>query len=188
MLDTGNQRLLSVVLCAAFVVVLIFSGKLFEDVEADEIVINQVPVTGTLEFWTTPGMKFQVFGDIQTFDKSFQIWFSNKEDQGGSKDESIKIMFNDAGEATLSGSARLLMPTNSDKLKMIKMDFGNFQNLIHELIRPTLAKVVFSTGPLMSSYEAYAVKKNDLIRFIEDQLRYGIYKTLTKEIKVKDEL
>jgi regulator of protease activity HflC (stomatin/prohibitin superfamily) len=188
MFDEKNKQFLGIVLGATFVVVLIFSGKLFEDVEADEIVINQVPITGKLEFWTTPGMKFQAFGDIQVFDKSFQIWFSSKKDQGGSKDESIKIMFNDAGEATLSGSARLLMPKGSEKLKMIKMDFGNFQNLIHELIRPTLAKVVFSTGPLMSSYEAYAVKKNDLIRFIEDQLRYGIYKTLTKEVKVKDEL
>ena len=186
--NTEKQRLLSIILGVSFVLLMIFSGKLFEDVAADEIVINQVPVTGTLEFWTTPGLKFQMFGDIQTFDKSFQVWFSNKKDQGDSRDQSIKIIFNDAGKANLSGSARLLMPISPEKLKMIKMDFGNNENLIHELIRPTVTKVVFSTGPLLSSYESYAVKKNDLIRYIEDQLRYGIYKTVTKEVKKIDEL
>lgn len=188
MSDVDNRKLLSVVLCVAFVVLLVFSGKLFEDVAADEIVINQVPITGKLEYWTNPGLKFQMFGDIQTFDKSFQVWFSNKEDQGDSKDESIPVMFNDAGEARLSGSIRLLMPVNSEKLEKIKMDFSNFDNLVHELVKPTLSKVVFSTGPLLSSYEAYAVKKNDLIRFIEDQLKFGIYKTVTKEVKKIDEL
>lgn len=187
-LQFTRQQMLAVILGVSFLIIMIFSAKIWEDVKADEIVINQVPITGTLKFWTTPGVKFQVFGDIQTFDKSFQVWFSDKDDQGDSKDESIKIMFNDAGKAKLSGSSRLLMPRGSEKLRQIKMDFGNFQNLIHELIRPTITKVVFSTGPLLSSYEAYAVKKNDLIRYIEDQLKHGIYKTLTKEVKVIDEL
>ena len=183
-----RRQVLAIIAGICFFVIMIFSAKIWEDVRAEEIVINQVPITGTLEYWTTPGVKFQMFGDIQSFDKSFQVWFSDKKDQGGSEDQSIKIMFNDAGKARLSGSSRLLMPRGSEQLKLIKMDFGNFENLIHELIRPTITKVVFSTGPLLSSYEAYAVKKNDLIRFIEDQLKHGIYKTVTKEIQKMDEL
>jgi regulator of protease activity HflC (stomatin/prohibitin superfamily) len=183
-----RQQILGVITGVCILILIIFSGKIMEDVAADEIVINQVPITGKLEFWTTPGLKFQMFGDIERFDKSFQVWFSNKPDQGDTKNESMKIIFNDAGRAFLSGSARLLMPRSAEQLKMIKMDFGNNENLVHELIKPTLGKVIFSTGPLLSSYESYAVKKNDLIRYIEDQLRHGIYKTVTKEIEKIDEL
>ena len=186
--EITKKQLLAGIIGISFLILLLFLGKTLEDVAADEIIINQVPVTGTLKFWTTPGLKFQAFGDMETFDKSFQVWFSAKKEQGGSKDQYIKIVFNDAGEARLSGSTRLLMPRDSKKLSLIKMDFGNFENLKHELIRPTLTKVVFSTGTLLSSFESYAVKKNDLIRFIEDQLKHGIYKTVTKETKKMDEL
>lgn len=167
---------------------LIFIGKIIENVAADEIVINQVPITGTLEFWTTPGWKLQGFGDVTKYDKSFQMWFSEKDTQGNSSDESIKIVFNDAGMGWISGSARLVMPKDKKNLALIKTEFGTMTNLLHELVEPTVTKVVFSSGPLMSSFESYAVKKNDLIRYIEDQLRHGIYRTISKEVQKIDEL
>lgn len=40
------------------------------------------------------------------------------------------------------------------------------------------------TGPLMSSKESYAEKRTNLIRFIEDQISNGVYKTAQKDIKV----
>ena len=63
-LKTIEKRTLIIISSIIFILFLTLSGKLFEDVKADEIVINQVPVTGTLEFWTIPGLKFQMFGDI----------------------------------------------------------------------------------------------------------------------------
>jgi len=172
----------------AFVIVLLLMGKVVENLSADEIVINQVPVTGTLEFWTDPGWKFQGFGDITKYDKTFQIWFSSNKKMGSEQDESIKIVFNDAGIGHISGSSRIRLPMDRAHLKLIHVEFGSMNALIHDLIMPTINKVVFSSGPLMSSFESYAVKKNDLIRYIEDQLRHGIYKTISKEVIKVDEL
>lgn len=175
-------------LCIILFLCLTFIGKLVENVKADQIIINQVPISGTLNYWTTPGWKFQKFGEITTYDKAFQIWYSSKENMGDKQDESIKIVFNDAGIAYISGSARVVLPVNDRQLRMIHTEFGSMNNLVAELILPTIYKVVFSSGPLMSSFESYAAKKNDLIRFIEDQLQYGIYKTISIEVRKVDEL
>ncbi len=171
-----------------FLLTLIFLGKIIENVNADEIVINQVPGTGTLNFWTTQGWHLQKFGEVTRYDISFQFWFSEKESQGDTIDQAIKIVFNDAGIGWISGSARFVMPKSDNYLTLIHREFGSMERLIHELVEPTITKVVFSSGPLMSSFESYAVKKNDLIRFIEDQLRYGIYRTTSVEIQKIDEL
>jgi regulator of protease activity HflC (stomatin/prohibitin superfamily) len=167
--------------------VVFLSGSLLEEVPADEIIINQVPVSGTLEFWTQPGTEIQRFGTATAYQKSFQIWFSDKEEQGTDLDEAINVVFNDGGNGWISGSIRIMFPLDDAHLRLIHTTFGSMSNIIHELVKPTVTKVVFSTGPLMNSYESYAAKKNDFIRYIEDQLRHGIYRTVSKQVTVHDE-
>lgn len=175
------------ILTVIAIVLLSFSGSLVEDVPADEIVINQMPISGELLFWTTPGLKGQLGGSTTMYQKSFQIWFSDKENQGAEEDDEIPVLFNDGGNGYISGSIRILLPLDAAHLRLIHTTFGSMQNLIHELVKPTVTKVVFATGPLMNSYESYAAKRTDFIRYIEDQLRNGVYKTLSKEKRVKDE-
>jgi hypothetical protein len=73
-------------------------------------------------------------------------------------------------------------------LKNIHTDYAGMDRLMQDLVRPTTVKAVFASGPLMSAFESYAAKKNDLILYITDQLNYGVYKTKTSEQKVFDEL
>jgi len=164
-----------------------FSGSIVEDVPADEIVINQMPISGELLFWTTPGLKGQWGGSTTKYQKSFQIWFSDKDNQGEEEDDEIPVLFNDGGNGYISGSIRIMFPKDDLHLRLIHTTFGSMRNLIHELVKPTVTKVVFATGPLMNSYESYAAKRTDFIRYIEDQLRNGVYKTKSIEKKVQDE-
>ena len=166
---------------------LMLSGSIVEDVAADEIIINQVPISGTLQFWVNPGMYFQKFGSTTMYQKSFQIWFSDKEEQGTDLDAAINVVFNDGGNGWISGSIRIMFPLDAQHLRLIHTTFGSMDNLVHELVKPTVTKVVFSTGPLMNSYESYAAKKNDFIRYIEDQLRHGIYRTVSRQKTIHDE-
>jgi len=167
---------------------IILSFKFVEDVPADKIVINQVPISGTLQYWTTPGWKAQMFGSTTPYEKSFQVWFDTTESHGEDGDYPVKIVFNDGANGYISGSIRILLPTQDKYLKRIQENFGSMAKLTEDLVKQTVRKVIFSTGPLMSSFESYAAKKNDLIRYIEDQLRNGTYKTITKSKVVIDEL
>ena len=58
--------------------------------------------------------------------------------------------------------------------------------LINDLVRPTVTKVIYASGPLMSAFESYAEKKNDLIEYITDQLNNGVYKTSVKRVEILD--
>jgi hypothetical protein len=42
------------------------------------------------------------------------------------------------------------------------------------------------TGPVLSSKESYAEKRNDMLQFIEDQAVHGVYQTQSREIDTKD--
>lgn len=180
-----------VVLLAFSAVLLIFcismAGRFGEDVDAGEIVVIQDPIDGELHFYTEPGWVNQNFGIATHYKKSFQFWFANKKGDD-TKDESVKIRFNDGGHATISGSCRVNLPTDEKSLRKLHTEFRSQEAIEQALVKTTLEKSIYMTGPLMTSKESYAEKRNDLLSYIEDQAINGVYKTLTKEVKTKDEL
>jgi hypothetical protein len=64
--------------------------------------------------------------------------------------------------------------------------FGNQLAIEQQLIRPVVERAMLATGPLMSSKESSASRRNDLLSLIEDQMVYGVYKTTSTVEKVKD--
>lgn len=164
------------------------AGRIGENVDAGEIVAIQDPLDGDLHFYTDAGWKYQNFGKVTHYKRSFQFWFSKHNDQGSDVDQSIAVKFNDGGHATISGSTRVNLPTDEKSLTKLHKDYGSQEAIEQALIRTTIEKAVYFTGPLMTSKESYAEKRNNLLSYIEDQAQNGVYKTLQKEIKTKDEL
>ena len=172
------------------IVVLFMIPRIGEDVKNDKIVVCQYPFTGNMEYWTTPGFRWQWFGRITEYDKTRQLWFSDEEGEGGETpiDLDIPIVFNDGSKGRISGSLRVKLPLETQFLQKIQTDYAGMNRLMQDLVRPTTVKAVFASGPLMSAFESYAAKKNDLIFFITDQLNNGVYRTRTSEQRVVDEL
>lgn len=71
-------------------------------------------------------------------------------------------------------------------LERIQTDYNGMERLMQDLVRPTVTKVIYASGPLMSAFESYAEKKNDLIEYITDQLNNGVYKTTVKQVETID--
>ena len=192
--NSNNQgmsilKLGSIALTVIFIVALIvFSGKIWQNVDADQITVTQDPLDGELHWHIMAGLKFQKWGKVTEYVKSSQYWFSKQEDQGDNVDQSIKIRFNDGGHAKISGSYRWELPLGDTVLTRLHSKFGSMRAVEQELIRPVLEKSVYMTGPLMSSKQSYAETRNDLITYIEDQAKYGIYKTVSEEKKGVDQM
>jgi hypothetical protein len=171
-------------------------GSIGEDVGAGEIVVIQYPVTGTLNVVKEQGFAWQLFGRAQHYKKSTQYWFTaSSNNTGETPDEespkannSIPIIFNDGGSGSVSGSIRWDMPTDNKSIIRIHSTYGSQEAVENQLIRPTMQKSIYFSGPLMSSKESYAEKKNELFGFIEDQAKEGVYKTRSKELKGIDPL
>lgn len=169
----------------ALVVAIWGFNNTFEQLDAKQVMLIQYP-NGDLGFYNTPGIKPQWFGRVHKFDKRAQFWFSAKGDQGAKMDQSIKVRFNDGGHANVSGSLSWEMPVSRDQVIALYSKYGSEEAIQQQLIRTAVEKSVYMTGPLMSSKESYAERRNDLLTLIEDQLQRGVYRTRTFSEKQPD--
>jgi hypothetical protein len=158
------------------VVVLILSGWIVENLEADRILCVQSPISGKLTWHVTPGWKWQGFGKITKYWKLDTYEFK------------IPVRFNDGGHGTIIGSLNYEMPLGIQYLTALHTKYGSADAVQKQLIETVTNKCVYMTGPLMSSKESYAEKRTSLINYIEDQIANGVYKTTQKDVKVKDAL
>ena len=168
----------------AIVIAILFVSNAWENLDAGEIAVIQSPISGELSVATNPGWVWQGAGSVTKYKRSNQLWFSNKEDEGGEANGAIKIGFNDFGEGTVSGSVRWYMPTNTEQILRLHRDYGTQESIEFKLIKQAVTKAIYMSGPLMSSKEAVSEKKTALLTYTEDQANNGIYKT--RAIATKD--
>lgn len=173
------------------VLIAIFSlvGQIMEDVDADELVVIQAPVTGTLDWYTTQGWKPQWFGKVTRYKKRSQYTFDTTDpNKPGKCSDGIEVRFNDGGHATMCGSIQYDMPVDEKNLTALHTKFGSQAAIQRQLIETIVGKSIYLSGPLMSSRESFAEKRNDLLFYVEDQVQNGVYKTHQLENRVKDVL
>ncbi|MGZ8157527.1 MAG: SPFH domain-containing protein [Methylobacter sp.] len=158
-----------------------------EMLDSTEIMVIQYP-NGTLLAAIEPGWYGQWFGSVTKYPLRSQFSFSSAFDQGEAKNESLKLRFNDGGHANVSGVVSWEMPVDHDHLIMIHRKFGNTKSVEQQIIRPTLESAAYTSGPLMSSTESAAEKRNLLLQYMQDQAKNGTYQTRTVSLKVPDPL
>lgn len=163
-------------LAIAFIVLMSLSGGLFENVDATEIAVIQSAVRGTLTCYTSQGWKPQMMGKVTLYPKRAQYEFETQ------------VRFNDGGHGVMKGSVQYQMPLDCASLTTLHTQFGSAEAINKQLIEKVVNKSVYMTGPLMSSKESYAEKRNYLINYVEDQIAHGVYRTVQRDIKVNDPL
>lgn len=183
-----HKKLIWVAVAVVLAIIIIPSiSMIAEEVDAGEIVVIQDPVDGELHVYKEPGVVAQMFGRATHYKKSNQFWFlaaKNKEEQ----DNSISVKWNDGGQSFISGSVRYDMPNEDKQIIRLHSTFGSQEAIEHSLIKTNVEKAIYMTGPLMTSKESYAEKRNDLIFYIEDQASRGVYRTRQRDVKEPDPL
>lgn len=167
---------------AAILLLFAFSGKIVEDVDAGEVVVIQDAFDGELHVYTQPGVEWQLFGRSTHYKKSFQYYFDGAEGHA----PMIPTQFYDGGHANIPGSIRVDLPTDEKSIKYLHSKFGSQEAIENQLVGQVLIKAINMSGPLMTSKESYAEKKNNLIYVVEDQASRGVYKTIQKQVNIID--
>ncbi|MCK9557584.1 MAG: SPFH domain-containing protein [Candidatus Cloacimonetes bacterium] len=181
------RQIIALVLAGMLCLGLLLSvNSLFENLDAGQVMVIQSPISGNLAWYTTPGVKWQGFGKVTKYDRRSQFWFSARNDQGKPVDESIKIRFNDGGHAQTSGGISWEIPLDDTHLTAIHQKFGSTLALEQQLVKTIIQKSIYMTGPIMSSKESYAERRNELLNLIEDQIQNGVYLTRTIQEKAAD--
>lgn len=182
----SKSKILGIVVAIFGIIFFVCIGSIAEDVRNEQIVVNQYPFTGKMEYWTTPGLRGQWFGKTTKYYKTQQFWFGSKSDSCEQEGNPIPVIFNDASDGMIYGSLRVKLPTDREHLSRIQTDYNGMDRLMTDLVAQTITKVIYASGPLMSAFESYAEKKNDLIDYITDQLNNGVYKTTVRTIEIVD--
>lgn len=186
-MEPKRKVFLGLIAVIATVFGLFIMPNLWEDVDAGEHVVIQDPFDGELTVYSQPGFVWQGFGKATHYRRSNQFWFSApKTDED--VDLSIPVKWNDGGHAEISGSVRYDLPTDAAHIIKLHSIFGSQEAIENQLIKTNIEKSIYMTGPLMSSKESYAEKRNDLIFYIEDQASRGVYKTKQTDVKELDPL
>ena len=72
--DFSNLPIKKIVMASVIgILVIVFLcciGSIVEDVQNEDIVVNQVPISGTMAVWSQPGMYAQKFGHTTTSHKT----------------------------------------------------------------------------------------------------------------------
>jgi hypothetical protein len=178
-------KFFAILLGVVFIALLALAGKIFERVDAGEVVVIQYP-SGKLAVIAQPtNFAPQYFGTPTHFKRSSQHSFSLAEGRG-TVDESLKTRFNDGAHALISGSIRFDLPESPEKIIDLYRTYRTQNAIDKELIAQNVTKAVYMTGPLMSSKESYSDRRNELIADIEDQAINGVYKTVPKDVEIED--
>jgi hypothetical protein len=157
------------------VLVLMSSKSLVQVVDAGEVCVIQSVMSGDLSWYIEPGPKPQMFGKVTCYPKREMYEINNK------------LRFNDGAHASMAGSIQYEMPIDEVNLTRIHTRFSSPEGLKASLVKPVVDKVVYMTGPLMSSKESYAERRNELITAVEDQVENGVYQTRQYDHIVTDE-
>jgi regulator of protease activity HflC (stomatin/prohibitin superfamily) len=150
--------------------------------------IKQAAVTGSMTVIDLPGTYARLFGDITTYHVSDMHYFSKSPLDGGSGDEAspIKVRFNDGGTADVSGAIKYRLPISTDQRLRLHQDFKNYNSFKHDLIRQTVAEAMMQTATLMKAEESYSTRRSEFTSLVEDQVKNGIYETVSRELKSAD--
>ncbi|OHB21180.1 MAG: hypothetical protein A2939_01995 [Parcubacteria group bacterium RIFCSPLOWO2_01_FULL_48_18] len=182
-----TKRIIYAAVGAILTLFLVFTaGKWFENVDAGEILVTQDPFDGELHQYFTAGVKPQLWGKVTTYHKRAQLWFSSDSAQGRPEDETMRIRFNDNAHARISGSFAWEMPTDPDNLNSLHQKYGSQRAIEQQLLRTVAQKSIYTTGPLMSSRESAAERRNEVLQLVEDQVQNGVYRTQSHEEKQPD--
>lgn len=157
-------------------IALIASFRIIEMNDANQIMVIQNPLSGKLTWYTDAGIKGQWFGRVTKYPKREIYEFKTP------------VRFNDGGHGTMLGSVSYELPLDPKNLTNIHVKFGCLKALESQLIATVVNKAIYMTGPLMSSKESYAEKRNYLIQYVEDQIQNGVYRTVSREAKTVDQM
>jgi len=161
-------------------------GNILEPLNADEQMVIQSP-GGGMATYTTPGWKPQWFGRVTKYKKRENFDFLSPT-RGGKEavDRSIEVRFNDAGHAKISGTIAYEMPTDQATFLKVHSLYGSQEAVEQKLVAPAVTKAIYMTGPLMSSKESYADRRNELLSLVDDQIKHGVLRTRSFSRKEAD--
>lgn len=142
------------------------------------------PCRGEAYIQDAAGYYTKWFGKVWTYPRTLEAKFEHTSDK--TKDQSIRVTFNDSGTAEIGAYVRVQLPSNPDKRLLLHKDFQGNPDSIKGAIRAHLVNCVKASGPVMSASENQSSRKSEFNQIVEEQLVKGLYKMRRTTIELDD--
>lgn len=143
-------------------------------------------VSGNVSIIDEPGYYYKGFGSVWTYPRTLEGVYSAHIDEGGEKDTSIQVTFNDAGTAAVSSYTKVQLPVTAEQRRKLHQDFAGNRDNILDALRAHLVNCIKASGPVMSASENQASRKAEFNLIVEEQLAKGLFKMRRTEIELND--
>lgn len=159
-----------------------------EFLDASHVMVIQYP-NGKLAALTEPGPQQQWFGTVTKYPRRETYDFSNaasctRKTSGGAAP--FKVQFNDGGFGFICGSLQWEIPTQPELLLRLQKEYGSHAAIDQQLVARVMENAIYFSGPTMSSIESAGERRAELLQYIDDQARNGVYQVQTRQEKRKD--
>lgn len=156
-------------LIAVFILFNLFGANAY-----DTYKIRQAPLTGKMSIITEPGMYWNGFADISTYDVSDDVEFKEE------------VTLSDGSKMVFVGSVKYRLPTDAEKRLLLHKDFGSYAWAKENLIRRNIADAFSNIAPMFVASDTYGARKPEIKALAEYYLQNGAIKTSTRIIQNKD--
>jgi regulator of protease activity HflC (stomatin/prohibitin superfamily) len=158
--------------------------------EAGQYSVESDAWDGEITVAAGPGVKdwWNMFDDYKYYAKEAMLDFQAIKLENGeyNLDKCLNIKFADFGEAQICGTVRYHLPENDSTMKILHQRYHSQGGVESELIKQTLMRATYLSGPLMTSQESNVVKRSFLLDIIQDQAQFGIYEMVFKDTMIMD--
>ena len=186
--DFGFRNVICITAMAATVFLWIFYSFVVTKNDPTHFHVIEHRPSGKLTVKKDPGHYVKWINKPYQWKWSNSMWFSEYLEEGGKKDESIPLRYNDGAEGTISGIMVYLFDEKTPDSLFIGLQnsYRNQENFEDRVIRPMNTDALKLSAALMSSEQSYTTRKQDLGQMALDQLRNGVYLTTVKRDTIMD--
>lgn len=172
------------------IVLLSLSSQVLETNNEGYYQIKQAFGTGNMTVRSTPGTYWQGMGAIYTYQLSDMYYFSNHQSENNRADatdcDAVRVRFNDGGNACITGSIKFRLSGKVEDQLQLHRDFKSFLSVKQDLIRQVVTESLMQTAALMRAEESYSTRRSEFTALAEEQVKLGIFDTISQELKEVD--
>lgn len=150
-------------------------------------------VGGNITIQDRGGYYFHTFNTIWTYPRAINDEYKAPENEVATSErdetlkcegESIRITFNDGGNACIDTVVRYRLPSSVEVRKVLHREFSGNVDSISTAVFAHLTNVAKATAPLMSASEHQSARKGEFTELVNQQLKKGLFrmKRIKKEL------
>ncbi len=156
--------------------------------DAGHRTVVQFP-TGKLFVKFSPGIYVQMFGITEEYNDVITFDFDKNDAEVSATldQQGIAVRYQDGGTGTIFGKTRFSLPNDEETMLKLHKDFRSNDGVAQKLMKPVTEEAMNLTAGLMTSEDAYAVKRGTFTDWAQQQIKNGKFQTELKEVYQEEE-